>query len=127
MNEQQKQDPKFAKFHGVDREEIQWNPVIDEEKCIGCGMCVTTCGRGVYKFDYEKKKAKVVNPNNCMVACITCANLCPMKAISFAENDATREKAQKIVKDFQLLPKVKEELEKRKEELNYKGRDSSNQ
>jgi ferredoxin len=120
MNKEQKQDPKFAKFHGIDREKIQWNPVIDESKCIGCGMCVTSCGRGVYKYDYKNKKSKVVNPTNCMVACQTCANLCPMKAISFAEEDKTREKAQKIVKDFQLLPKVKEELEKRKEELDIK-------
>lgn len=101
----------------MDREQIQWNPEIDEDKCIGCGMCVTSCGRGVYKFDYENKKSKVANPNNCMVACQTCANLCPAKAIKFADNDETREKAQKIVKDFQLIPKVKEELESRKEEL----------
>jgi len=119
MNEEQKQDPKFAKFHGVDREQIQWNPVIDELKCIGCGMCVTSCGRGVYKFDYDNKKSKVVNPTNCMVACQTCANLCPVKAISFAEEDKTREKAQKIVKDFQLLPKAKEELENKKEDLKF--------
>jgi len=119
MSEQQKQDPKFAKFHGVDREQIQWNPKVNESKCIGCGMCVASCGRGVYKYDYENRKSKVINPNNCMVACQTCANLCPMKAISFAEEDKTREKAQKIVKDFQLLPRVKEELEKRKNELNF--------
>ena len=111
------QDQKFAKFHGVDREKIQWNPVIDESKCIGCGICATSCGRGVYKFDYENRKSKVVNPDNCMVACQTCANLCPMQAISFAEGDKTREKAQKIVGDLQLLPKVKEELEKRRDEL----------
>jgi len=120
MSEQQKQDSKFAKFHGVDRELIQWNPVIDESKCIGCGMCVTSCSRGVYKYDYENKKSKVVNPTSCTVACITCANLCPVGAISFVEaGDTPREKAQKIVKDFQLLPKVKEELEKRKNELNF--------
>jgi formate hydrogenlyase subunit 6/NADH:ubiquinone oxidoreductase subunit I len=120
MNEQQKQDPKFAKFHGVDREKIQWNPVIDESKCIGCGMCVTSCGRGVYKYDYKNKKSKVVNPTNCMVACQTCANLCPMGAIAFAEeNDTPRAKAQRIVSDFQLLLKAKEELGKRKNELNF--------
>jgi NAD-dependent dihydropyrimidine dehydrogenase PreA subunit len=119
MKEQQKQDPKFAKFHGVDREQIQWNPVIDESECIGCGMCVTTCGRGVYKFDYEKMKSKVANPTNCMVACQTCANLCPAKAITFAEEDNTREKAQEIVNNFQLLLKVKDELEQRKEDLKY--------
>ena len=110
-------DQKFAKFHGMDREQIQWNPVIDEDKCIGCGLCVTTCGRGVYKFDYENRKSKVVNPNNCMVACQTCANLCPAKAIIFAENDATREKAQKIVRETKILGKVKIELEERKDEL----------
>jgi len=119
MNEQPKQDPKFSKFHGIEREKIDWYPVIDESKCVGCGLCVTTCGRGVYKFDYAKKKSKVANPTNCMVACQTCANLCPMGAISFAEGGKTREKAQRIVKDFQLLPKVREELNARKEELIY--------
>ncbi len=114
-----KKNLKFNKFHGVDREKIQWNPEIDESKCIGCGLCSTTCGRGVYKFDYKNKKAKVTNPNNCMVACQTCANLCPVKAISFAKDDKTREKAQKIVKDFDILPKVRKELEDKKEELKY--------
>jgi len=117
MNEQQKQDPKFAKFHGIDRDQIDWRPTIDESKCIGCGLCATTCGRKVYKFDYENKKSKVVNPKNCMVACQTCANLCPAKAIIFAENDATREKAQKIVRETKILGKVKIELEERKDEL----------
>ena len=111
------QNQKFAKFHGVDRNQINWHPTVDESKCIGCGMCATTCNRGVYKFDYENKKSKVINPNNCMVACQTCANLCPVKAITFAENDATREKAQKIVRETKVLGKVKIELEKRKEEL----------
>ena len=120
MNEEQKKDPKFAKFHGVDREQIQWNPEINEDKCIGCGMCVTSCSRGVYKYDYENRKSKVVNPTNCMVACQTCANLCPAKAIQFAEEDKTREKAQKIVKDFQLLIKAKKGLEERKDELSTK-------
>jgi len=85
---------------------------------IGCGMCVTSCARGVYKFDYENKKSKVVNPTNCMVACQTCSNLCPAGAIAFAnENDTPRAKAQRIVRDFKLIPKVKEDLEKRKEDL----------
>jgi len=52
-----------------------------------------------------------------MVACQTCANLCPAKAIIFAENDATREKAQKIVRETKILGKVKIELEERKDEL----------
>ncbi|RJQ44480.1 MAG: 4Fe-4S dicluster domain-containing protein [Gaiellales bacterium] len=119
MDNQEVTDPKFAKYHGVDRNQIQWNPVIDEGKCIGCGLCVTTCGRSVYKFDFENKKTRVVNPNNCLVACQTCANLCPSHAINFADGDRTREKVQKIVKDFKLLQKVKKELEERKDSLKY--------
>jgi len=110
-------NPQFDKWHGIDRTSIDWQPKVDESKCIGCGMCVTTCGRKVYKFDYKNKKSRVVNPKNCMVACQTCANLCPAKAIIFAENDATKEKAQKIVRETKILGKVKIELEKRKNEL----------
>jgi formate hydrogenlyase subunit 6/NADH:ubiquinone oxidoreductase subunit I len=62
----------------------------------------------------------VVNPNNCVVACQTCANLCPVGAISFTKGETTREKAQKIVRETKVLPKVKDELENRKEELEYK-------
>ncbi len=105
------------KFHGVERDKIEWYPTVDKSKCIGCGMCATTCGKGVYKFNYEKKKATVANPKNCMVACQTCANLCPVGAISFAKNDATRGKVQKIVKKFKLLAKAKEELKDKKEDL----------
>lgn len=117
MNKQGNQSTKLTGFHGVDREQIDWRPFVDESKCIGCGMCATTCGRGVYKFDFEERKAVVANPTNCMVACQTCANLCPAEAISFTENGKTREKAQKIVQDFQLIPKVKDELEERRNEL----------
>jgi hypothetical protein len=43
-----------------------------------------------------------------------------MGAIAFAdENDTPRTKAQRIVTDFQLLPKAKEELGKRKDELKF--------
>lgn len=59
-----------------------------------------------------------------MVACQTCANLCPVGAINFVrKGETTREKAQKIIRKFKVLPKVKKELEERKEELKYeKGR-----
>jgi CDP-4-dehydro-6-deoxyglucose reductase len=77
-------DPKFAKpWHGIPREQIDWHPTVDEAACIGCGTCITGCGRLVYRFDFERKKPLVVDPLNCMVGCITCANTCPTHAISF--------------------------------------------
>lgn len=110
---------QFDKWHGIDRKKINWYPVIDESKCIGCGLCVTTCGRGVYKYDYKNKKSKVVNPLDCVVACQTCANLCPVTAITFSKGETTREKAQKIIKENIILPKIKVELENKKDELKF--------
>ncbi len=110
-------EDKFSKWQGIDRDKIDWHPEIDEEKCTGCGLCFMTCGRGVYRFDYEKNKSKAVNPNNCLVGCQTCSNLCPAKAISFAKNDKTREKAQNIVKENKILPKVKKKLKMKRSEL----------
>ena len=76
-------EPNVKPWHGISREAIVWNPKVDEKKCIGCGMCVTGCGRKVYGFDYERKKPVVLRPANCMVACVTCANTCLQDAISF--------------------------------------------
>jgi len=81
-------DPKFAKpWHGIPREEIPWHPTVDEDVCIGCGTCVVSCSRLVYRFDFERKKAVVADPLNCMVGCRTCASTCPANAISFPSRD----------------------------------------
>jgi len=109
---------QFDKWHSIDRNTIDWHPVVDESKCIGCGMCATTCGRGVYKFDYAERKSVVANPNHCLVGCQTCANLCPVGAISFVKDpQTTREKAQEIVKETDALILVKQELENKKDQL----------
>jgi len=109
---------QFDTWHGIDRNTIDWHPVIDESKCIGCGMCATTCGRGVYKFDYTKRKGVVAVPNHCLVGCQTCANLCPVGAISFVKDQqTTREKAQEIVKETKVFLNVKKELDEKKDKL----------
>lgn len=77
-------NPQFTKpWHGVPREEIEWNPTVSAEACIGCGTCVTGCSRLVYRYDFDARKAVVADPLNCMVGCTTCANTCPTHAISF--------------------------------------------
>ena len=50
----------FDTWCGIDRKTIQWNPVVDESKCVGCGLCVTTCGRGVYRYDFENSSRRCV-------------------------------------------------------------------
>ena len=104
-------DDKFAKWKGVDRNKIKWNPSIDKEKCIGCGMCVTTCGRKVFEFNWTEGKSVVAKPNNCLVGCTSCEAWCVFDAISFPDK--------KIVKDFikenQVLQKAKEDLDEFKQ------------
>jgi len=70
-------------WHGVPREEIAWFPTVVAGRCTGCGLCVTSCGRKVYRFDYEDNVAVVVSPLQCMVGCLTCATICPREAIEF--------------------------------------------
>ena len=115
-----KKTMNFDVWCGIDRKTIQWNPVVDESKCVGCGLCVATCGRKVYRFDFENKKSKIVEPTHCMVACNTCANLCPVGAISFSKGEMPREKVQKIVKEHNIKQFAQAQLESRKDELAYK-------
>ena len=68
---------------GIPRDQVPWFPTIDYERCIGCGLCLITCGRTVYDWDTERQRPVVARPYNCMVGCDTCAKLCPRDAILF--------------------------------------------
>jgi len=106
-------DPKFAKWKGIPREEIKWNPTVDEKKCTGRGMCITSCGRNVFDFDKEKNKSVVARPNNCMVGCKSCESWCVFNAISFPDDQYVTD----FIKKKGLLKVAKKELE---EKLNPK-------
>lgn len=99
-------DEKFAKWKGIDRSEIDWNPKIDESKCTGCGMCVTSCGRKVFDFDYEHNKSVVARPHQCMVGCKSCEAWCIFDAISFPD----KKYVQDLIKEKNILTKAKEDL-----------------
>lgn len=101
-------DEKFAKWNEIDRETINWNPKVDENKCVGCGMCVTTCGRNVYDFDKEKNKAIVARPLNCMVGCTSCEVWCVFNAITFPDKQYVKD----LIKREGLVNSARKELEK---------------
>jgi NAD-dependent dihydropyrimidine dehydrogenase PreA subunit len=52
---------------------------LDEERCIGCGMCEIVCPHGV--FAVADRKATVVDQDGCM-ECGACALNCPVEAIT---------------------------------------------
>jgi NAD-dependent dihydropyrimidine dehydrogenase PreA subunit len=58
-----------------------WYPVIDRERCSGCGKCHDFCLFGVYR--YENGATEVSRPAQCKINCPACARTCPGKAIIF--------------------------------------------
>jgi NAD-dependent dihydropyrimidine dehydrogenase PreA subunit len=76
---------KDEMWHGIPRKDIPWSPVVDADTCIGCTLCYTTCGRGVYEM--QDNKAVPANAMSCMVGCSTCGTVCPVEAISFPDRD----------------------------------------
>lgn len=68
---------------------VNWYPVIDYDKCIGCMACSDMCRHGVYKPDVGSKQPKVVYGNGCIYGCHGCAKKCPAGAISYFGDDGT--------------------------------------
>jgi NADH dehydrogenase/NADH:ubiquinone oxidoreductase subunit G len=58
-------------------------PVVDPDKCLGCGGCMENCPCGALELEdkggYDKKAQ--LYPQNC-TACHSCELVCPMQAIS---------------------------------------------
>jgi NAD-dependent dihydropyrimidine dehydrogenase PreA subunit len=51
---------------------------VDEERCIGCGMCLTVCPHEVLTL--PEGKVRIANRDACM-ECGACARNCPAGAV----------------------------------------------
>ena len=102
-------DTKPNLWHGIPREDIQWNPTVDEDGCIGCQLCYVTCGRGVYEM--VDGVAVVEDPLSCAVGCSTCANVCPTGVITFPVMDSVW----RLERERQIFRTVKKEAARKHE------------
>ena len=67
----------------IDKKEYKMKfPIIDEEKCVGCGICVDTCPKNV--IEIVENVAKAVRVKECD-GCDACAESCPNDAIQMKE------------------------------------------
>lgn len=57
-------------------------PVVDYDKCEGCGQCVDTCPAEV--FEMQDDKPVVVNEDECL-ECESCVEVCEHDAITLED------------------------------------------
>jgi NAD-dependent dihydropyrimidine dehydrogenase PreA subunit len=59
-------------------------PIINQDECSGCGICVDTCPDHV--LELVDDKAEIINEDDC-TGCASCMEECPMGAIEEVEED----------------------------------------
>ena len=73
--------PNFVNPINLDRDTIVY-PKIDQDRCIGCGRCYTSCmdgGHQAIAFDPENRRPRIIG-SKC-VGCHLCRFVCPTGAI----------------------------------------------
>ena len=59
--------------------------IVDEETCIGCGLCAETCPE-VFEMNYDKARVKVDEvPEDATETCKEAVENCPVEAIQMEE------------------------------------------
>ena len=74
--------PLFVRPSELDRETVVY-PIIDRDKCIGCGRCHISCmdaGHQAISFDNDTRKPQILG-SKC-VGCHLCRLVCPTGAIT---------------------------------------------
>ena len=75
-----------------------WFPVIDYDRCNGCGQCLEFCLFDVYAR--EDGRVRVARPTHCKTNCPACARVCPTGAIIFPKYAVAPFNGEPVPDDF---------------------------
>jgi NAD-dependent dihydropyrimidine dehydrogenase PreA subunit len=74
----------------IPRDKVKWQPTINYDACTGDRACCDFCKNDVFIWDEDKGYPIVQNPLNCIIGCDSCAQQCPVEAITFPSKDDLR-------------------------------------
>ncbi|TYT74451.1 DUF362 domain-containing protein [Desulfobotulus mexicanus] len=57
---------------------MSYEPIVDQDKCVGCEECVDVCPTDV--FEMKDGKSEVANADECL-GCESCLEVCEPAAI----------------------------------------------
>lgn len=83
------------------------NLVIDENKCIHCGLCINDCIAGVLEFDENKIPKIAENGEKRCIKCQHCFAVCPTGALSIFEKNPENSDPVKDVNSDDILNLIK--------------------
>jgi len=78
----------------IHKDEVTGTVIIDEDKCVGCGMCMMVCPFGALVMDKERKVA--LRCGHCIESDEpACVKACPTKSLLFGELEEFEAKLEK--------------------------------